>query len=104
MSIERQGEISDFKMQIQQQLEKDSLIEGGTTKKKSFSTAKGPVLVPLGAPRKYGNEVTKTFTVAPPAPPSSSTKDFPALVRERFSCIFCVTHIYFSFMDSSLLL
>ena len=76
-----QGEISDFKMQIQQQLEKDSLIEAGTTKKKSFSTEKGPLFVPLGAPRKYGNEPTKTFTVAPPAAPTA--KDFPALEKPK---------------------
>jgi energy-coupling factor transporter ATP-binding protein EcfA2 len=72
-----QGEISDFKMQIQQQLESDSLIEAGSGKKKAFSTASGPVLVPLGAPRKYGSEPTKTMTMAPPAPPTA--KDFPAL-------------------------
>ena len=79
-----QGEISDFKMQIQQQLENDSLIDSGTLKKKSFSTTKGPLLVPLGAPRKYGNEPTKTFTVAPPAPPSaSSSKDFPSLGKPK---------------------
>lgn len=73
-----QGEISDFKMQIQQQLEKDSLIEAGS-RKKEFSTTKGPVLVPLGAPRKYGNEPTKVMTVAPPAPPAKTNKNFPAL-------------------------
>jgi ABC-type glutathione transport system ATPase component len=71
------GEISDFKMQIQQQLEKDSLIDAGTTKKKQFSTESGPLLVPLGAPRRYGNEDAKTLTVAPPKP--SSEIDFPAL-------------------------
>jgi hypothetical protein len=76
-----QGEIADFKMQIQQQLEQDSLIEAGTTKKKSFSTATGPLLVPLGAPRKYGSEPSQTFTVAPPAPPTA--KDFPALGRPK---------------------
>lgn len=78
-----QGEISDFKMQIQQQLEKDSLIQS-SGKKKSFSTNTGPLLVPLGAPKKYGNEPTRTFTVAPPAAPVvSSTKDFPALSRPK---------------------
>lgn len=74
------GEISDFKMQIQQQLESDSLIEAGSSKKKSVSSADGPLLVPLGAPRKYGNDPTPTFTIAPPAP---SVKDFPPLDKPK---------------------
>ena len=75
------GEISDFKMQIQQQLEKDSLIDVGNTKKQGTSTPSGPLLVPLGAPRKYGNETAKTYTIAPPK--ASSEKDFPALEKPK---------------------